>query len=185
MPAYVDESARVSISGACYVLAAVLVPSDRADEVRGMVRGLRPPREPRLHWHKVRAGSRPGLAAAVRALDIDAVVVATRDVRHRNSERARRRCLVRLLWELDQRAARDVVFETRKHQDADDRRVIAAAVRAGQVGRGVGYAFVLPTDEPLLWLPDVVAGAAGLAVGEGDSTCLDLLGGCVSVVTLP
>lgn len=185
MPAYVDESARVSGATACYVMAAVLVPSERADEVRVTVRGLRPPREPRLHWHKVRAASRPRLAAAVRAMDIDAVVVATRDVQHRNSERARRRCLVRLLWELDQRAARDVVFETRKHQDGDDRRVIAAAVRAGQVGRGVGYAFVLPTDEPLLWLPDIVAGAAGLAIGEDDATCLDLLGAGVSVVMLP
>jgi hypothetical protein len=107
-------------------------------------------------------------------------VVAT-PVRERRWERARRRCLVRLVWEVAERGADGLVLERREsRQDAADRRVLAATVR----GR-MRYAFAVPTDEPLLWIADVIAGAAGIAIGDGDTRYLDLLGERVVLVTLP
>jgi hypothetical protein len=185
MPAYVDESARLSGAVTCYVMAAVLVGAERAEELRGVLRARLRRGQRRMHWHAEHAGARTALAALVHRLDAPAVVVATRGVSDRTTERARRRCLVRLLWELDQRGAGDVVFESRQHRDADDRRVISAVVHAGHVTSDLGYAFAVPTDEPLLWIADVVAGAAGLAIGDGDARYLDALGDRVAVVNLP
>jgi hypothetical protein len=51
MPAYVDESARVSGAATCYVMAAVLVPPDRAAAVRSALRDALPRDRPRVHWH--------------------------------------------------------------------------------------------------------------------------------------
>jgi hypothetical protein len=36
--------------------------------------------------------------------------------------------------------------------------------------------FTYPADEPLAWLPDIVAGAVGAAYGDGDNQYLVSLG---------
>ena len=183
VPAYVDESGRTS-GGGRYVMAAVVVPPERAEAVRAALRDALPSGLHRYHWHHERAASRLAMAARVRDLGLDAVVVTTAPVEPRRTERARRRCLLRLLWELDQREERQVVFESRRAGDADDRRAVAVAERAAHVRAPVRYAFLAPTEEPLLWLPDCVAGAATRALADGDTTYLDLLGERVEVVTL-
>jgi hypothetical protein len=186
MPAYVDESGRVCATGACYVLAAVLVPGQRAEPVRLALRALLRRDQRRIHWHAERASSRTALAAAVGALDLRAVAVVAPSVEGRKWERARRQCLVRLMWELEQRAERVVVLESRAgRRDLEDARLLVAARRSGHAGRGVHYRFVRPTDEPLLWVADIVAGVVGVATLEGDTRFLDLLGDRVSVIALP
>lgn len=179
--AFLDESVRLANSG-LYVMAAVVVPTARADDVRAALRG-EPPRR-RYHWHDEHAGSRMAMTERVRALGLDSVAVVTWPVEAKRTERARRHCLLRLLWELGERDVADVLMESRhQRRDKHDRHVISCGQRSGQVARGLRYGFELPLVECLLWLPDIVAGATARAFVEGDRTYLDALG--TAVVTVP
>jgi hypothetical protein len=178
--AYVDESVRLTGDGR-YVLAAVTVPPARAAEVRAaLVSSLRRGQR-RFHWHDENAPGRLAMAGLVASLALDAVVVTVTPVTTRDAERARRRCLRRLLWELDQRGVREVLFESRQRRDAKDRAVLGHLHRSGWAGAELRYAFTPPQQEPLLWVADVVAGAVA-AAGDGDGSFLALLGDRTFVV---
>lgn len=184
MTAYVDESLRLGGDG-LYVLAAVVVPPSRAPDVRdalhaGLRRGQR-----RWHWRDESAAGRVAMARAVGALGLRSVVVVVGGVDPRRQERARRRCLTALLWELDQRRVEQVVFESRQHRDAEDRQMIAFALRSGWVEPTMRYDFAGPFDECLLWLADAVAGACAEALSGGDPAYLATLGDSVDVVEVP
>jgi hypothetical protein len=182
--AYVDESLRLTGAG-WYVLAAVVVPGARADDVRTALRAGPPGGRRRYHWHDEDARSREAMAARIGALRLDAVVVVTTPVTPRRSERARRHCLLRLLWELEQRGVGDVLLESRRERDVTDREVIGHGHRSGHVSAALRHEFGRPKDEPLLWLADVVAGAVARAVAEDDPTYLDLLDERIVVLAVP
>lgn len=182
MTAYVDESLRLGGDG-LYVLAAVVVPDARADDVRAALRdavsrGLR-----RYHWRRESPASRAAMCAVIRRLALDAVVV-TGPVDAARQERARRRCLTRLLWELDSRDVARVVFETRQDRDALDAEIVRLSRRAGWVSRALRYEFAAPDKECLLWVADVVAGAVR-SVADGQAAYLEALGEAIAVVTVP
>ena len=182
MIAYVDESLRLDGAGR-YVLATVLVSDARADEVRAALRDAVPRGLRRFHFRKQGDSARSAMCALIAGLRLDAVVVVASRIDSR-AERARRLCLTRLLWELGERKVRDLVIESRHSADKEDRRLIAAAERAGWAS-DVRYAFGQPDDECLLWLPDVVAAAVARAMGDSDPTYLRVLGPTVTVVELP
>jgi len=100
--AYVDESLRLDGEGR-YVLAAVLVPDARADEIRTTLRRG----ERRFHWHTARGSER---VAAVAELGLEIVVATTGAFDCEHTERARRRCLRQLLWEFGERSVAEVVL---------------------------------------------------------------------------
>ena len=179
--AYVDESLRLTGEG-LYVLAAVVMPDERAPEVRAALRAAVPRGLRRYHWRKESTASRTAMAELVATSGATAIAVHTH-VDPRRQERARRRCLARLLWELAQRGDTTLVFETRQRADASDRRLIKDAERAG-FARGTRYAFERPEDEPLLWLADAVAGAVTRALGDGDHTYVNVLEDIVALVPL-
>ena len=179
--AYVDESIRAAVPG-LYVLASVVVPATRAEEVREDLRGVLRTRRPRFHWRDEQDGDRLLMAEMLAQFTLPAVVAVVSPMDHRRSERARRVCLTRLLWELQQRHVDDIVFETRQeHRDREDRAHVLHAQKAGHVSAALHYAFAGPLQEPLLWLPDLVAGAVAYARG-GDHHYLDVLGADVAVV---
>lgn len=181
MRAYIDESMRVADPG-LYVLASVVVPDAAADEVREDLRaGLRR-RRPRFHWRDEQQADRMLMAGRIAQLALPALVAVASPVDHRRPERARRVCLTRLLWELRQRQVDYVVFETRQeHRDRQDRAYVLHAQKAGRASPALHYAFAGPLQEPLLWLPDLVAGAVAYA-RAGDRRYLDVLGDMVTVV---
>jgi hypothetical protein len=97
------------------------------------------------------------------------VICAVRPVASRHQERARARCLTRLLWELIELRVTELVFESRDGPlNNRDAATIANARRAGQAPKGMKFDFGDPYEEPLLWLPDAIAGATGShLIGEG------------------
>lgn len=184
MTAYVDESVRLEGAG-WYVLAAVVVPDGDAARVRDVLRASLRRGQRRHHWYDERPPGRCALANMVASLGLAAVAVAATPVAPDRQERARRRCLTRLLWELAERAVGDVVVESRRHhKDLEDRRMIQYLQRSGWLRADLRYRFAEPYDEPLLWLPDIVAGAAARALSDRDQTYVDLLGD-VTFVTAP
>lgn len=146
-----------------YVLASVAVPDDRADDVRQTLRsGLRHKRA-RFHWHDEQEGDRQAMAKLAADLQLSSLVAVSTPIDPKRPERARRACLTRLLWELEQWAVLDVVFESRQNRDRADRAHIVRAQKARHVSAWLTYGFALPLQEPLLWLPDLVAGAVAHA----------------------
>jgi hypothetical protein len=160
--AYVDESLRVS-SG-LYILAAVIVADQDADQHRAALRELLYRRQARLHWRDESSRRRRQLVAAVSGLDLAGVVVIAAGMTPARQERARRKCIDRLLTELVSRGIASVVFERRHRElDARDRGMVTALRRQKALPAAFAAAWQSPADEPLLWLADIAAGAAALA----------------------
>jgi len=96
--AYIDESLRVSHG--LYVLAAVIVADTDADQHRATLRALLLRGQLRLHWRDESSRRRSQLTTAVSALQHTGAIVIATDAAARRQERARRRCIERLLTEL-------------------------------------------------------------------------------------
>jgi ribosomal protein S12 len=108
--------------------------------------------------------------SAVRRLPNTGAVVIATGVAPKRPERARRKCIERLLAELTGRGIASVVFERRHEElDAHDRVLVAALKRQRSLPAAFRAVWQPATDEPLLWLPDIAAGAAALAE-IGDAT---------------
>jgi hypothetical protein len=163
--AYVDESSRVRAG--LYLLASVIVADQQADRHREALLGLLHRGQRRLHWRDESSKRRALLVRAVRQLPCTGVVVTATGVTPRRQERARRKCIERLLAD---RGIAAVVFERRHEElDARDRAMVAALRRQRSVPAWLRVSWVAAADEPLLWLPDIAAGAASLAAA-GDAT---------------
>jgi hypothetical protein len=171
VPWFVDESIRSS--AALYIFATVRL-SSGLPQARQALRSLVPRRAGRFHWRNEIDGSRRRLLGLASALDVTAVVYVCHGVQ--KSERARARCFERMLWELMQRERdAELVFESRQERnDRRDRRSILRAQHTGMASSTLRYTFERPIVEPLLWLPDGVAGAVGASRVDSEDY-LDLL----------
>jgi hypothetical protein len=117
------------------------------------------------------------IAEAVVAADVDGLVVVGTPVAVRRQERARRKVLERLLWELDRRQVSNVLLESRHaERNAHDRKALGAFRSQHVISRRLVVGFTEPIQEPLLWLPDAIAGAVG------DDQCGELTGACRPLV---
>jgi hypothetical protein len=153
-----------------YVLAAVIVADHFADRHRAALRALLYQGQLRVHWRDESTRRRTELISAMYALaNTGAVAIAT-GTQPRRQERARRKCIERLLAELASRGITTAVFE-RRHPDLDgrDRTMIASLCRQHALPAALQVTWQQPADEPLLWLADIAAGAASLAE-TGDDT---------------
>jgi hypothetical protein len=140
-------------------------------EVRTVVSGLAAPGQ-RFHW---RRSARPARAKALGVVAdlpvLHLTAIATR-LDPRRPERARRACLHRLLFELASHGVTLVIMETRtqslNHKDA----AAVDAFRSAQViGPEIAVEHGYPSGvngEPLLWVPDIIAGAIGAELDHGD-----------------
>ena len=166
--AYVDESLRVREG--LYVLAAVIVADADADGHRETLRALLYRGQLRLHWRDEGARRRGDLITAIRGLRHTGAIVIAAGMAPGRQERARRKCIERLLRELASRGIAEVTFE-RRHKDLDayDRTMISALQRQQSLPVALRASWQPAVSEPLLWLPDIAAGAASLAE-TGDET---------------
>ena len=156
-------------SGGVYLLAAAITEPDRENEVRERLRNLLMGKSRRLHWRDEGALRRRDIAAAIASCQVRHLVVVGRPLDARKQERARRLCLEALLIELHRWGVTRVVVEGRKAaQDTRDRRMVDAVRSKGLISREVRLEFLRASDEPLLWIPDAVAGAIGSALKADD-----------------
>jgi hypothetical protein len=87
----------------------------------------------------------------------------------RRQERARRHCLRRLLFELEAAGVGHVWLESRgRHQDPLDLQAVNVLRIQRVIGAGLVVDHTRPLDEPLLWVPDIVAGAVGGELDRGE-----------------
>jgi hypothetical protein len=182
--AYVDES--MLVARGLYLMAAVLVAPHQADRYRADLRGLLFRRQPRLHWRDEEHKRRCQVIEAVAALRPAGIVVVGTGMDSKRQERARRKCMEHLLWELGHRAVVEVCFESRNRVlDAADKKLIDILRIRNAISPRLRAVWLPAVEEPLIWLPDIVAGAASLAT-HGDPGFWETLGSGVemSFVTL-
>ena len=158
MRAYVDESEPGGgLDHTAHVMAAVAVSVLRHPAARQAVQDTTPPHSRKLHWYGALAEQRLSwtelLAHAV------TVVVIQYDGAPARAERRRRRCIERLVWELDQRGVQHLILESRgPARDAGDASMLES-LRARGLGRGLRYEHIRGDLEPLLALADIACGA--------------------------
>jgi hypothetical protein len=170
LSAWIDESVLVGNDQrpGTYTLAAVIAGHAAIDGLRADLQALTEQKVVRLHWVAESAKRRDVIAETIAGLSIVAVVVAGSPVHRQKQERARRCCLERLLYELDQFGVSEAWLESRAPaQDKRDRSLVDSARRKGLLSQRLSIGFARPLQEPMLWLPDAVAGSVTAAhLGE-------------------
>lgn len=167
-----------------YAIAASVVEDAMMDNLRDAMTTLVHNRLP-FHWRE--AGPRQRLAAVELLSRLDAVhyvVVGTR-LDNSRQERHRRKCLQRLLWELEQFGVSRVLLDARRRQQNTADLVAVSAWRAQRVlGSQLRVDHVQAATEPLVWMADIVAGAVNSARGDGNEQYLKPLEAMLHEVTI-
>jgi hypothetical protein len=168
--ARIDESVLVGNDQrpGTYTLAAVVADHAAIESLREELRALTERKLVRLHWVAESAKRRDVIAGTIAGLDIVAIVVVGSPVQRQKQERARRCCLEHLFYELDRLGVSQVWLESRApSQDQRDRSLVDSARDKGLLSRRTMVGFARPLQEPMLWLPDAIAGAVTAAnLGE-------------------
>jgi hypothetical protein len=147
-----------------YLLVASVVEEGDRQAVSDALRAARLPGQRKVHWHDEQATRRLDLLERIGLLPVRHVVVRTVD-RHAGSERRRRICLTALLLRLAAMDVADVCFEARQRtQDKRDRQLLDALRRGRLVSSSLRMRHVPGPVEPVLWVPDIVAGAVGASL---------------------
>lgn len=176
--AWVDESIQQTDETGYYVLAAAVIDLSAVDDIRDELRRLLPGQSRRLHWRDEGRKRRRVLAGVIASIDAAHTVVIGAPVDHRRQERARRLCLERLAFELRARGVTRVWMESRTPAlNTRDRMMIDVLRIRRVIDQHLLVDMALPEQEPLLWLPDIVAGAVGLDRRGGDPVPYRMLRG--------
>jgi len=166
LTAWVDESVIIDRGGkpGTYTLAAAVADPTACDDIRVGLRSLTPGRAERLHWAHESPKRRDAIAAFLATIDMAAVVVVGTPMIGRKQERARRCCLERLLFELGKCGVTEVWLESRSAApDRRDIKLVDSARNKGLMPLELQVRFGRPKEEPMLWIPDAVAGAVTAA----------------------
>ncbi|MFN8020856.1 MAG: hypothetical protein U0Q03_04935 [Acidimicrobiales bacterium] len=151
--AFVDESIR----GQRYLMACVLVQAHELPTLRSELAELSGPKSSRVHFNAELDGRRAQLLQTFASWPIESFVVMCRR-RHGVTEfEARARCLEHIVSALQERSVERLVIESRQ-DDVDDERTIR---RHRQQEPRLVFEHRRGVDEPLLWIADGVAWAAG------------------------
>lgn len=183
--AYVDESEhRRHGDPHTYILAAALISGDETDEVRHRMRALHRNSEPKLHWFRLTDSMKELVVKSVAAMPALHIVVVRVSEHSSNGERARRKTFARLLHELESREVHGVTAESRQSKQNDRDVTFLNGLRASQqIGIEMRLRHTPGASEPLLWVPDIVAGAV-LAASRGDDRYLEVLAPALDLVNL-
>lgn len=183
--AFVDESMRrVDQHTVCYFLAAAVIPENQCPQVRDALKALVPGRQRKLHWRDESQPRRELITKTIRTCGVESLVVVGAMANSRKQERARRMALGHLLYALDQKQVAHAVLESRHaERNRHDIKAIGGFRNAGTVSRRLVVSHEQPLQEPMLWVPDAVAGAAG-DHRCGARICFEMLGGLVEMLDI-
>jgi hypothetical protein len=181
--AYIDESLRAGVG--LYVIGAVIVSPRNEEPVRKalVMRFRQGGRLVHFHWRNEAGGRREEMARVLVDLDLELHAYVCAGVPKRQMPRARALCLEALVWDQRSQDTTRLLLETREeHNDRVDRRTIAGAKSGRRASAALSYDFGHRDTEPLLWLPDALAGIVASARLEGSpSDHLETLGGALAI----
>lgn len=163
MLAFADESMRDDdASTRYYFMAATLISEDRCEEVRDALRPLARRSTGRVHWRDEQPDDKELIVKTVVAAGVRSVVSIGVMIDPNKQERARKLVLKRLLYELDECRVSHATLESRhRERDQHDMKSIGQFRNAGYLSSNLRVGHGKPVQEPLLWLPDIIAGVVG------------------------
>lgn len=145
-----------------YLLAAAVFDTDTVDDARHAVATLAPGRHRKFHWRDEGVQRRAVAAGVVASLSALHFVTIGTPLDNGRQERCRRLCLCEILSELYLAGVTEVWMESRRpHQDRSDLRAVSGFRNQKRIGPSLRVGHALPAGpkgEPLLWVPDIVAG---------------------------
>lgn len=166
-----DESFLEAAGCGFYVLAAAVFDPSAEQHARTEMLRLRGTRAiSKLHWNEMDIRQRHAAARTVGMLDSMSVVTVGTPVPAKRQERARAKCLERMVTELHGWGVELLLIEARTAQldDRDLRTVIGARYNLPK-GARFRTEHRTGTAEPLFWAADIVAGAVRAErMGEPD-----------------
>ncbi|MER7015970.1 hypothetical protein ABT324_31445 [Saccharopolyspora sp. NPDC000359] len=162
--AYGDESFREHRQQGFYVLASVIVDTQEAEEAREVLLGLRG-KHRKLHWYEMEPDEQHRTIKHLADLDGLHVVVTGAPVPRQKQERARAKCLARLIHELHGFGVDLLVLEARSAELNRRDVSTAATARRSFLPKEAQFrvAHCPGPLEPMLWAADVIAGACRAA----------------------
>ena len=159
--AWVDESGSNSIEDpGTYILSAAVCFADEVEEIRASTGALLKKGQRKLHWVDESIARRGEIIEAISVFPLEnIVVVRSRPKVRDHPERRRRKCLERLITELEILGIDDMVLESRgKHQDDLDMKMLSYLRTQRMVSKIRMHHRTGPSD-PMLWVPDACCGA--------------------------
>jgi hypothetical protein len=173
--AWVDES--MHVDAGLYILAAVVCDPDGCDAIRDTMRSLLDVDQPKLHWVDESPERREKIAGTVAQIDMAAVVVIGTPMSRKKQERARAVCLESMVVHLAGMGVKQVLLEERTESlNVRDRQLIIAIRGKKLIPSGMRIEIGKPSVEPMLWVPDAIAGAVGADRVHGRPQYLDAIG---------
>jgi hypothetical protein len=165
------HSASATLPSGLYLLATTVADPGECDPIRDTLRGLLVGRTPRLHWRDQTPRRRRFIAGVLADLAVTHTVVVGMPLDQARQERARRQCMERLFHELHALAVVRVWIEARTASLNNRDQTMIAALRSRQVlPDSLTFDFARPVQEPMLWLPDAIAGAVGMHYRKDDDS---------------
>jgi hypothetical protein len=154
----IDESTPESARGIHYVIgAAVLLEPTQRDEVRERLLKLMAGRTTPFHWKREGIQKRRLMIELLGDLEVGVFAAIHHPVARTRQQAARRQSLEALVPTLVREGVSELIIESRGALDAKDRQAFIEFGHAGLCPSDLTYSFDAKT-EPLLWLPDAVAG---------------------------
>lgn len=185
--AYADESFKEQDGSGYYLMAAACFNPNVYDHAREAVISLRTGHHvAKLHWARMDRADREQAAKAVAAIEGFHIVTIGAPVPERRQERARARCLDRLVVELHSLGVTSLVIEAREPElnQRDVETVRGARHRLFPGGTRFHVEHVPGPTEPLLWIADILVGAVR-AEQEGEPRYREILADRIYDVTVP
>lgn len=184
LTAWGDESMRFGLDTPAYVLAAALVGVDALDDVRDVMRPLRVAGN-KLHWRDLDPRQRTSVVGEIAKIDALHVAVIAAPMDPRRQERARAKCIQQMLAYLGGMGVGRFVLEQRTESlNARDQTLVTRLRGTRSLPASLTVGFDLPSKEPLLWIPDIVAGAVGDELADPTTTWAAALGMCLERISV-
>ncbi|MBP2339480.1 hypothetical protein JOF41_005658 [Saccharothrix coeruleofusca] len=153
----------------------MIVPIRKLDVTRCAMRRLTKPGQRRVHFNDEGDRRRREVLSRIEDFGLRGLIWHCRES---NDVRARQVCLTDVVPHLVDPGVSRLVLESCQHQDAEDRRVLAGAVR--KAGGGLSYAHFKPAEDPVLWISDALAWCYG-AGGDWRRRVSGLLDGVIDL----
>ena len=163
--AYGDESIRTSHTPPLYLLAATVLSEDLGKN-EDALRKLMPKGAKKLHWRDMTNRLQAKSLERISSISQTTTIVVASPLDKIRQERARRKCLERLMVCLEEAGVSKLVLESRK-DDLDKRdRDCLLYLRRSKAISTIEMEHVPGEDDPRLWLPDQILGAYGDVLSE-------------------
>lgn len=164
--AWVDESMRsVNVAEPLYMLGAAIADPSSCESVRDDLRAVRK-KGSKLHWREMDNAAKKQSMDLLGRVDAAHIVVVAAPMDPRRQERARAKCMERLLAELGDLGVSTVFLESRTQSlNARDMRLVEQLRGSRAMPGTLRVEIQVPSLEPMLWIPDQILGA----LGEGEA----------------